>query len=90
MEKQRIMKNRLIRFASLLLIALLLLGCAGTLSEERLAEVPTINPPVQIPANIDLYPAIQDQNPGLKPVTHRSPKMIIFVYILTKIPPQLL
>jgi hypothetical protein len=60
------MKIRLIRFVSLLLIVLLLPGCAGTLSEERLAGVPTINPPVQIPANIDSYPAIQEQNPGVE------------------------
>jgi hypothetical protein len=66
MEKLRLMKIRLIRFVSLLLIGLLLLGCAGTLSEERLAEVPTINPPVQIPANIDSFPAIQEQNPGVE------------------------
>jgi hypothetical protein len=66
MEMIRLMKIRLFRLLSILLIAPLLLSCAGTLSEERLAEVPTINPPLQIPENVDSYASIQERHPDVE------------------------
>ena len=56
------MKFRLFHTVSLLVVATLLLGCAGTLSEERLAEMPAINPAEQIPADLDSVPIIQERH----------------------------
>jgi hypothetical protein len=66
MEIAHIMIIRLLRLLSLLLVAPLLLSCAGTLSEKRLAEVPTINPPLQIPKSVESYPFIQERHPDIE------------------------
>lgn len=60
------MKFRLFQTLSLLVVASLLLGCAGTLSEERLAVVPTIHPPIQFPADQDSFPIIQERHPDVE------------------------
>jgi hypothetical protein len=61
-KELRRMKFRLFHTLSLLMVASLLLGCAGTLSEERLAEVPSIDPPIQIPPERDSLPSIEERH----------------------------
>ena len=56
------MKIRILRTLSILILAPILISCAGTLSEERLAEIPTINRPLQIPASGQSFPSIQVRN----------------------------
>lgn len=60
------MKLPVYRYLSLLIVSFLLVGCAGILSEKRLAEVPTINPPLQIPENLEAFPTIQARNPSVE------------------------
>jgi hypothetical protein len=60
------MKIRILRTLSILIIAPILISCAGTLSEERLAEIPTINPPLQTPASGQSFPTIQVRNPEVE------------------------
>ena len=60
------MKPCVVRYLSLLIVSALLVGCAGTLSEKRLADVPHINPPLQIPENLESFPSIQTRNPSVE------------------------
>ena len=60
------MKLRLFRITSLLLLACLLLGCAGTLSAEQLAQAPNINPPSQMPVSLDAFQQIDERHPDVE------------------------
>ena len=60
------MKLRFSIALGLLLLASSLIGCAGTVSEEQLVEAPNINTFIQLPAELDSFPIINDRHPEVE------------------------
>jgi len=60
------MKRVVFRVFSLLIIAALLMGCGGTLSEQSASLSPRINPPLELPAETTNFPTIEERHPEVE------------------------